>query len=241
MTTDMTTTTDMKVWNGNERGLTKTGWLKSLHSFSFGQYVDPLRSGFRSLRVVNDDVITAGSGFGRHSHKEMEILTWVLDGKLAHRDSTGASGEIVPGDFQLISAGTGIEHSEINGLDDGTTRFLQIWIEPGTAGVNPGYQQRSFDASGRVDRWQLIASPDARDGSLRVHQDAFVSVIKLGAGGTVKAEIAEGRHGYLHVARGRVRISEGEFGSGDAVSLAGQGVLEIVADEDSELLFFDLA
>jgi len=233
--------TNLKVWDGSGRGLTKTGWLTSLHSFSFGHFVDPLRNGYRSLRVINDDVIAAGSGFGTHPHREMEILTWVLDGKVLHRDSTGMSGEIAAGELQLMSAGTGIEHSEMNGLDDGSTRFLQIWIEPGVVGVEPGYQQRSFDGADRAGRWQLIASPDARGGSLRVHQDACVSVIKLGVGGAAEVEIDAGRHGYLHVAFGHVRIGGDELFGGDAVSFRGQGALDILADGDSELLFFDLA
>lgn len=239
--TEMKALTGIKVWEGNGRGSTEIGWLESNHSFSFGQFVDPLRSGFRSLRVINDDLIKPGSGFGTHPHQDMEILTWVLDGKIVHQDSMGTRGEIVPGDLQLMSAGTGLRHSEMNGHKDATTRFLQIWIEPEASGLSPEYQQKSFDASGRADRWQLIASPDARDGSLKVHQDAFVSVIKLSEGATVEAEITEGRHGYLHVTQGRVLIGERECVGGDAVSFTGEEAIEIFASEDSELLFFDLA
>ena len=233
--------TGVKEWGKAGRGLTSTGWLESKHSFSFGQFVDPQRGGYRSLRVINDDVIAAGSGFGTHPHRNMEILTWVLDGKVVHQDSMGTRGEVVPGDLQLMSAGTGIRHSEMNGLDDASTRFLQIWIEPETTGLSPEYQQKAFDSSGRAGRWQLIASPDARDGSLRVHQDVFVNVVKLGVHEKVTAEILADRHGYLHIARGKIRVGDSEMTSGDAVSFTSEKVFEIVADEDSELLLFDLA
>lgn len=202
--------------------------------------MDPERMGFRSLRVINDDVIKAGRGFGMHPHAEMEILTWVLDGKIRHEDSTGNSGEIVPGDLQLMSAGTGIRHSEFNGLYDATTHLLQIWIEPSVGGIAPGYQQTSFDSAGRADRWQLLASADARDGSLKIHADALVSVADLGSGSTLEASVAGGRHGYVHVAWGTVRVDGREFVGGDAFSFEAGGV-EIEGIEDSELLMFDLA
>lgn len=236
----MTKLAEMNIWNGNSRGVTDIGWLKSLHSFSFGEFKDAERNGFRSLRVINDDVITGGSGFGTHPHRDMEILTWVLEGKIVHQDSMGTQGELVPGDLQLMSAGTGIHHSEMNGLDDGPTRFLQIWIEPEVTGTSPEYQQRSFDPAGRADRWQLIASPDARDGALRMGQDVFVSVMKLSKGGVAVSEIAQGRSGYLHVAFGQVQVGDRKLAGGDAISFTGESAVEIVASEDSELLFFDL-
>ena len=231
--------TDLKVWDGATRGRTEIGWLDGKHSFSFGRFMDPARMGFGSLRVINDDVIKAGRGFGMHPHREMEILTWVLDGKVVHEDSTGMRGEIVPGDLQLMSAGTGIRHSEMNGLDDGATRLLQIWIEPGTAGIEPGDQQASFDEGGRADRWQLLASPDARDGSLKIHADAEVSVSVLRAGKAVHAAVDAGRMAYVHVARGRVRTGGDELVDGDAVSFEG-GAVDITAVDDSEVLLFDL-
>ncbi len=235
----MTLTTKLKVWDGATRGRTEIGWLKGWHSFSFGRHMDPDRMGFGSLRVINDDVIKAGRGFGMHPHREMEILTWVLDGKVVHEDSTGTRGEIIPGDLQLMSAGTGIRHSEINGLEDSATRLLQIWIEPSVAGVEPGYQQASFDVAGRADRWQLLASPDARDGSLKIHADAEVSVSALGAGKTIAAAVDSHRKAYVHIARGRVRIGDDEFVDGDAVSFE-NGSVEITAVDDSEIILFDL-
>jgi len=236
----MTSTQTLRVWDGAGRGRTELGWLSGAHSFSFGRYMDPDRMGFRSLRVINDDVISTGKGFGMHPHQEMEILTWVLDGKIVHRDSTGMRGEIVPGDLQLMSAGTGIRHSETNGLDDGETKMLQIWIEPNVAGVTPGYQQASFDVSGRTDRWQLLASPDARDGSLKIHSDAEVSVALLSEGKYITAGVSDDRYAYVHIARGRVRIGDREFASGDAVSFSGREI-EIMAIESSELILFELA
>jgi len=236
----MTDTQTLRVWDGAGRGQTELGWLSGAHSFSFGQHMDPDRMGFRSLRVINDDVISAGKGFGMHPHREMEILTWVLDGKVMHRDSTGESGEIEPGDLQLMSAGAGIRHSEMNGLDDGETKLLQIWIEPNVAGVTPGYQQSSFDEAERIDRWQLLASPGGRDGSLKIHSDAEVSVGLLGPGITIAAEVSGDRHAYVHIARGRVRIGDREFVGGDAVSFTGYKA-DITAIESSELMMFDLA
>lgn len=202
--------------------------------------MDPERMGFRSLRVINDDVIKAGRGFGMHPHEEMEILTWVLDGKIKHEDSTGNSGDIVPGDLQLMSAGTGIRHSEVNGFDDRETHLLQIWIEPGTTGIDPGYQQASFELAGRTDRWQLLASPDARDGSLKIHADAEVAVSVLSAGGSISASVADDRYAYLHIARGHVRIGDLDLIGGDAASFS-NGPISIEASEDSELMLFQLA
>ena len=236
----MTVQTQLKVWDGSTRGRTEIGWLNRAHSFSFGRYFDPDRMGFRSLRVINDDVIKASRGFGIHPHSEMEILTWVLDGKIVHEDSTGKSGEIVPGDLQLMSAGTGIRHSEFNGLDDAPTHLLQIWIEPSVAGVEPGYQQASFDVAGRTDQWQLLVSPEARDGSLKIHAEAEVSVAVLSTGRELDAVISADRHGYLHVARGKVEVDGRELSSGDAVSFSGGSTVLIRGLEASELMLFDL-
>ncbi len=230
----------LRFWDGATRGRTQIGWLDGYHSFSFGRYMDPDRMGFRSLRVINDDKIKASRGFGMHPHHEMEILTWVLDGKIKHEDSTGQRGEIIPGDLQLMSAGRGIRHSEFNGLDDATTHLLQIWIKPSVAGVEPGYQQTSFDAAGRADKWQLLASPAARDGSLKIHADAEVSVADLSAGGAIEAIVPEDRHGYVHVARGKVLVDGKELTGGDAFSFE-EGRVDIQGIEDSELLFFELA
>jgi quercetin 2,3-dioxygenase len=238
--TALTASESLRFWDGATRGRTQIGWLDGYHSFSFGRYMDPDRMGFRSLRVINDDKIKASRGFGMHPHHEMEILTWVLDGKIKHEDSTGQRGEIVPGDLQLMSAGKGIRHSEFNGLDDATTHLLQIWIEPSVAGVEPGYQQTSFDAAGRADQWQLLASSDARDGSLKIHADAEVSAVNLSSASTIEASASDGRHGYVHVARGKIKVDGKELTSGDAFSFAA-GRIDIEGVEDSELLFFELA
>lgn len=241
MTTEIKARNSIKVWPASGRGETSIGWLNGWHSFSFGWFMDPERMGFRALRVINEDFISASRGFGMHPHEEMEILTWVLDGKIKHQDSTGNSGEIVPGDLQLMSAGTGIRHSEMNGLDDQSTHMLQIWIEPGTAGAEPGYQQASFDLAGRTNQWQLIASSDSRDGSLKIHQDASVSVSVIEEGQNLEARAGDGRYAYVHIARGRVEIDGRVFESGDAVSFEDGQAVELRSVVDSEVLLFDLA
>src|SRR4029078_772614 len=174
-----TATKKFEVPPGQKRGTTEIGWLHSRHSFSFGRYYDPQNMGYRSLRVINDDIVEPNSGFGEHGHDNMEIITWVLKGTLRHRDSTGTDGVIRPGEVQTMTAGRGIRHSEINPSSSEAVHLLQIWIEPSQQNLTRAYAQKAFDKSGRDSKWQVLASPDSRDGSLVIHQDAILSVAEL--------------------------------------------------------------
>ncbi|MBI5083602.1 MAG: pirin family protein [Acidobacteria bacterium] len=224
-----------------ERGMTRLGWLDSRHSFSFNQYYDPKHMNFRSLRVINDDVIAPGGRFGMHPHQDMEILTWVLEGAVAHRDSTGASGEIRPGDAQKMSAGSGILHSEANASSSETLRLLQIWIEPDRAGLPPEYSQAHFPEAQRRNALRLIGARDGRDGALLFHQDVDIYNALLDPGVTVSHSLAPGRHAWLQVARGSVTLSGIALSAGDGAALTGETAVAIRATEPSEVLLFDLA
>jgi quercetin 2,3-dioxygenase len=226
---------------GRERGTTEIGWLHSYHSFSFGRYYDPNNMGYRSLRVINDDIVEPGGGFGEHGHDNMEIITWVIKGTLRHADSTGTDGEIRPGEVQTMTAGRGIRHSEINPSSSEAVHLLQIWIEPNQLNLPPSYSQKAFAESGRRDQWQVLASPDERNGSLQIHQDAILSVAELGRGTSTSISLGNDRHGYLHVAFGNIRVGETTLVRGDALTFAGAASLEIAASENSQMLFFDLA
>ena len=236
-----TATTQFQVRPGRERGTTEIGWLHSRHSFSFGRYYDPDNMGYRSLRVINDDVVEPRGGFGEHGHDNMEIITWVIKGTLRHADSTGTNGEIRPGEVQTMTAGRGIRHSEINPSSSEAVHLLQIWIEPNEINLAPSYSQKLFAESERRDRWQVLASSDGRDCSLRIHQDAILSVAELGDGKSTSISLDNERHGYLHVAFGKVCVGESTLAGGDALTFAGPASLEIVASENSQVLFFDLA
>jgi redox-sensitive bicupin YhaK (pirin superfamily) len=236
-----TATKQFQVRPGRERGITEIGWLHSRHSFSFGRYYDPNNMGYRSLRVINDDVVEPRGGFGEHGHDNMEIITWVIKGTLRHTDSTGTDGEIRPGEVQTMTAGRGIRHSEINPSSSEAVHLLQIWIEPDQVNLAPSYSQKLFAESGRRDRWQALVSNDGRDESLRIHQDAILSVAELGDGKSTSISLENGRHGYLHVAFGKVRVGDWTLTGGDALTFAGPASLEIVASENSQMLFFDLA
>lgn len=230
----------LQVRRGDQRGRTDLGWLHSRHSFSFGSYHDPNRMSFRSLRVLNDDVVEPDSGFGEHGHDNMEIISWVLDGELAHEDSTGTRGTIRPGDAQVITAGRGLRHSEMNSSQSDQVHFLQIWIEPTSRDLEPAYSQTSFPKEERRNRWQLIASHDGGEGSLRIQQDALLRIADLEQGGRLDLIIDSKRHGYLHVAFGTIRVSDAELRGGDAISFAGPVELAIESVEECQLLFFDL-
>ena len=236
-----TASQQFQVRPGSERGITEIGWLHSRHSFSFGRYYDPNNMGYRSLRVINDDVVEPRGGFGEHGHDNMEIITWVIHGVLRHTDSTGTDGEIRPGEVQVMTAGRGIRHSEINPSGSEAVHLLQIWIEPSELNLAPAYSQKPFAKSGRQDRWQVLASSDGRDGSLRIHQDAVLSVAELGDGKSTTVSLSSDRHGYLHLAFGKVRVGESTLSGGDALTFAGPASLEIVSSENSQMLFFDLA
>ena len=223
-----------------ERGYADHGWLKSFHSFSFADYYDPAHMGFGPLRVINEDRVAPGTGFGTHGHRDMEIISYVLAGELAHKDSMGNGSVIRPGDVQRMSAGSGVRHSEYNHAPDRETHFLQIWIEPNVTGIPPGYEEKRFGDADRQGRLLLIASPDGAGGSVRIHQDARLYASRLAAGQTVTAELADGRLGYLHLVRGSATVNGQRLADGDAAKISDETRLAIVAADDAELLLFDL-
>jgi redox-sensitive bicupin YhaK (pirin superfamily) len=224
----------------DDRGRTDIGWLQSRHSFSFGDYWDEANQGFRTLRVINDDIVAPGQGFGTHGHRDMEIITWVLAGELQHRDSLGNGDVIRPGDVQRMSAGTGIRHSEFNPSATQPVHLLQIWIEPDRRGLPPSYEQVQVPAAQRQDRWRRIADGQGRDGALRMGADASVLATLLAPGKSVSHGLAPGRHAWLHVATGRVRLGDLVLGAGDAVAVSGEPAVAITAEAASEALLFDL-
>jgi len=225
----------------DERGRAELGWLDSRHTFSFGSYRDPQHVGFRSLRVINEDRVAPGQGFGAHSHSDMEIISYVLDGALEHKDSLGNGATIRPGEVQSMTAGTGITHSEYNPSPSQTVHFLQIWILPDRADLPPGYEQRFFPSAEKQGRLLLVASPDGSDGSVTVHQDARLYVSHLGAGDTVVHDVKPGRHAWLQVASGAVTINGQPLVAGDGAAVSDEQRLEIGADTGSEILLFDLS
>jgi quercetin 2,3-dioxygenase len=236
-----TATQDITVRRSEDRGKTEAGWLHGRHSFSFGRYYDPNNVGYRSLRVINDDIIEPASGFGEHGHDNMEILTWVLEGTLHHRDSTGSDGDLRPGELQAMTAGRGIRHSEFNDSPNERVHLLQIWIEPDTQQLQPAYGQKAFPREGRNSQWQTLASPDGRNGSMRIHQDASLSVAELSSGKQLSLELGANRHAYVHLAFGSVQVSDATLKAGDAITFAGPENLTFTASEESQILFFDLA
>jgi len=231
----------LEVRKSAERGYADHGWLKSFHSFSFAGYHDPEFVSFGALRVINEDRIAAGSGFGTHSHSDMEIISYVLEGELAHRDSMGNGSTIVPGDVQRMSAGSGILHSEFNHSKTGVTHFLQIWIQPSVRGIAPSYEQKHFDADSRRGRLRLIASSDGRDGSVLVHQDVSLYAALLDGTEHAAHALAAGRRAYVHVARGKVRVNGTELEAGDALKVSDIALVGLEAGRGAEVLLFDLA
>lgn len=231
----------IEIRRSSERGGADHGWLKTLHSFSFADYYDPRHMGFGALRVINDDRIAPGTGFGTHGHRDMEIITYVLEGALAHRDSLGNGSVIRPGDVQRMSAGTGVQHSEYNHEKKGHTHLLQIWIEPAQRGIEPGYEQRHFDDSRKRGRLQPIAAPDAREDAVTIHQDAVVYAGLFDGDERAQASIADGRRVYVHVIRGGLRVNGETLEAGDAAKLTGESRLVLDEGRDAEALVFDLA
>lgn len=223
-----------------ERGHADHGWLATWHTFSFADYHDPAQMGWSALRVLNEDIVAPGRGFGMHGHRDMEIVTWILDGALEHKDSLGNGAVIRPGEAQRMSAGKGVLHSEFNPAPDRPTHLLQIWIEPSVRGVKPGYEQTFFPPEARRGRLRLIASGDGREGSVTIHQDAALYAALLAPGETVRHALAPGRRAYLHVARGAAGLKSQSLRSGDGAKIADENVLEIAATEDAEILLFDL-
>jgi len=222
------------------RGHAQHGWLDSWHSFSFGEYYDPKQMGWGPLRVINDDTVQASGGFPPHGHNNMEIISYVLDGALAHKDSTGGSSTIRPGDVQVMSAGTGVVHSEFNASDTDTVHFLQIWITPDRTGVEPAYRERHFDEAEKRGRLRLIASPDERDGSLKIWQDAYVYAGLIDGNERIDHAIEAGRRAYVHVARGTVTLNGQQLSAGDSVKLAGKTAVQLTDGHGAEVLVFDL-
>ena len=229
----------MELRLASERGHADHGWLDSYHSFSFADYYDPAHMGYGPLRVINEDRVQPGAGFGTHGHRDMEILSYVLEGELAHKDSMGNGSTIVPGDVQRMSAGRGVQHSEFNHDKQGVTHFLQIWIEPNVRGIQPEYEQKQFGASEKRGRLRLIASADGADGSVRIHQDARVYAGLFDGAEQAVYTLPEARLGYVHVARGRVQVNGRRLEAGDALKTDSREIRIDGADQ-AELLLFDL-
>ena len=224
-----------------ERGHFNFGWLDTWHSFSFGDYVDPLHHQFRSLRVINEDWVAPGQGFGTHGHKDKEIFTWVLEGALEHQDSLGTKGVIQPGEAQVMSAGSGIRHSEFNASTERPVHLLQIWILPQSQGLTPRYDQVRFDDSELRNRWKEVANPDGTSGAIKVFQDAHIHVARMDAGVSLKRDLAPDRQGWMQVAKGRVELNGLDMKAGDGTRIEEESSLTVTAMEGSEILFFDLA
>jgi len=225
----------------NERGHFDHGWLNTYHTFSFDQYYDPRYMGFRNLRVINEDFVAAGRGFPKHGHRDMEIITYILEGALKHEDSMGNGSVIRPGDVQRMTAGTGVRHSEQNESDSQRVHLLQIWILPHTVGLEPGYEQKAFTEDERRGQLRLIASEDGREGTVQVHQDVSLFASLLPAGQEVEHAMDQQRYAWLQVARGAVNVNGERGDQGDGFVAIGESSLRIRAEEDAELLLFDLA
>jgi hypothetical protein len=225
----------------NDRGHARHGWLESRHTFSFADYHDPQFMGFRALRVINEDRVQPGRGFGMHSHRDMEIISYVLEGGLEHRDSIGTSSIIRPGEVQRMSAGTGVSHSEFNHSKAEVVHFLQIWIVPERRGLAPSYEQRAFPDAQRRDRLRRVASRGGADESVQIHQDVDLYASLLSPGAQIEHPLAAGRHAWLQVARGSVTANGLDLGSGDGAAISDEASLRVTAGEAAELLVFDLA
>jgi quercetin 2,3-dioxygenase len=225
----------------NERGHADHGWLNSYHTFSFASYRDPRYMGFRCLRVMNEDRVAAGQGFGTHAHRDMEIVSYVLDGELQHKDSMGNGEVLRPGEFQRITAGTGITHSEFNPSADKPTHFYQIWLLPERNGIDPSYEQKRFDADGRKNQLQLVASRDGANGSLRIHQDAKIYLTDLTEGHELSYPIPASRNAWLQVLRGSVIVNGQALLTSDAIAASSEDMLVLRTDDHAELMLFDLA
>jgi quercetin 2,3-dioxygenase len=231
----------LSIRRSEERGGGDFGWLNTRHSFSFDQYYDPKFMGFRSLRVINEDRVQPAQGFPTHPHRDMEIITYVLQGALEHKDSLGTGSVIRPGDGQRMSAGTGIRHSEFNQSSTDPVHLLQIWILPDRAGHQPSYEQKAFPVEEKKGKLRLIASPDGRDGSVTIHQDASLYVVLLGPGQEVKHELGKGRYAWLQVAKGAVELNGKGLKQGDGAAISNESQLTIKGSQESEILLFDLA
>ena len=233
----------LEVRKSRDRGRANHGWLFSRHTFSFASYRDPAHMGFRTLRVLNDDRVVPGAGFGTHPHKDFEIISYVVDGALEHRDSMGNGSVIRAGDVQRMTAGTGVTHSEFNHSKEEEVRFLQIWLKPEELGLAPGYEQKNFSADDKRDQLRLVASSDGRLGSVKVHQDVSLYASLLSAGTEIRHEVPAGRHLWLQVVSGALVVGDGpiQLAQGDGLAVSDERSLSIRAEKDSEFLLFDLA
>ena len=236
-----TVNNDLLIRQASQRGHTDIGWLNSYHSFSFGGYYDQQHMGFRSLRVINDDRIAAGRGFPTHPHRDMEIISYVLDGSLQHKDSTGKGAIITPDDIQMMSAGTGITHSEYNPSATDANHFLQIWIEPGLKGVRSRYSDNVVKPDDKQNVWKLIAGPDDSGASVNIYQDAKIYASKLQAGVSLDYTLQRNRHGWLQVATGEITVNGTKLKAGDAVASSRATDLHVTASKNADVLLFDLA
>ena len=231
----------IEIRRSNERGHAEHGWLDSFHSFSFADYHDPDHMGFGALRVINEDRVQPGQGFGTHSHRDMEIISYVLEGGLAHKDSMGNGSVIRAGNVQRMSAGTGVAHSEFNASDREPVHFLQIWIEPGVRGIEPSYEERRFEPDARRGRLRLVASPDGREGSVTIHQDAYLYAALVTGPEALEHEPQAGRRIYVHVVRGEAQVNGQALAAGDAMKISGERKVRIDRARDAEVLLFDLS
>jgi redox-sensitive bicupin YhaK (pirin superfamily) len=231
----------IKVRKANERGHFDFGWLDTYHTFSFGDYYDPSHMGFRSLRVINEDIVAAGRGFPRHGHRDMEIFTYILKGALQHRDSMGNGSIIRPGDVQRMSAGTGVTHSESNPSSDEPVHLLQIWILPAKEGIEPDYEEKKFPDEEKLNKLRLIISPDGEDGAVKINQDARVYASVFKEGHELAHQLESGRHAWLQVAAGSIALNGVELKQGDGAAISDESNLRFTTGDQSEILLFDLA
>lgn len=231
----------IRIRRAADRGHFNHGWLDTYHTFSFGDYFDPEQMGFRALRVMNEDRVQPGQGFGMHGHRDMEIVTYVLSGALEHRDSLGNGSVLRPGELQRMTAGTGIRHSEFNPSAREEVHLYQIWLLPERKNLEPSYDQRPFAAAGRRGQWQLAASPDGRQGSLAIRQDAEIYLATLSAGDVLQFELSAGRHAWLQTLRGAVQLGGHALNAGDGAAISEEPSLAVSADGDAEVMLFNLA
>ncbi len=230
----------IEIRKSDERGIANFGWLDSRHSFSFGSYYDPRHTGFGPLLVINDDKVQPGRGFGTHGHRDMEIISYVLEGELAHKDSMGNGSVLRYGDVQRMSAGTGVMHSEFNHSSSEQVHFLQIWIEPSVQGIPPGYEEKHFDTESKRGKLRLLASPDGAEGSVSIHQDARMYASLLNGDEALSHELAAGRRAYVHLIRGTLEVNGTRLQAGDALKIKDEPRIEIAGAEAAEFLLFDL-
>ncbi len=230
----------MKVRPAGERGHAEHGWLDSHHTFSFADYFDPEHMGFRNLRVINEDRVEAAKGFGRHGHRDMEIISYVLEGALEHSDSMGTGSVIKPGDVQKMSAGSGVQHSEFNASKEEPVHFLQIWVQPNATNLAPSYEQKTFSSEDKQGRLRVVASPDGRDGSVTINADAVLHAGVFGAGESGELALRADRHAWVHVARGKVRVNGKELAAGDGAALSEETQVRVEGIDGGEVLVFDL-